>query len=221
VILDLPDMNSTFDLDCRRCPRLARFLDAVHLEEPDYFCRPVPPFGDPKARLLIVGLAPGMHGANRTGRPFTGDHAGILLYATLHKFGFATAAVSTAADDALRLVGARITNAVKCLPPANKPLPMEIKVCNDFLRAELDQSSDARVILALGGVAHAAVLRACGLASGAHRFAHAAEYALSGNRVLLDSYHCSRYNTQTRRLTAPMFEAVIGRARELAVAARP
>jgi uracil-DNA glycosylase family 4 len=221
VIGDLSDMNSTFNLECRRCPRLAAFLDAVHLEEPGYFCRPVPQFGDPKARLLIVGLAPGMHGANRTGRPFTGDHAGILLYATLHKFGFATAPVSTAADDALRLLDARITNAVKCLPPANKPLPLEIKACNDFLRAELEQSVDARVILALGGVAHAAVLRAHGLASGVHRFAHAAEHSLSGNRVLLDSYHCSRYNTQTRRLTTPMFEAVIGRARELAVAARP
>jgi uracil-DNA glycosylase family 4 len=221
VIVDLPDMNSTFNLECRRCPRLAAFLDAVHVEEPAYFCHPVPQFGDPKARLLIVGLAPGMHGANRTGRPFTGDHAGILLYASLHKFGFASSPVSTAADDGLRLLGARITNAVKCLPPANKPLPVEIKTCNDYLRAELEQSVDARVILALGGVAHAAVLRAHGLASGAHRFAHAAEHLLSGNRVLLDSYHCSRYNTQTRRLTAPMFEAVIGRARELAAAAPP
>ena len=221
MILDLPNMNSTFDLQCRRCPRLAAFLEAVRLEEPGYFCRPVPPFGDLKARLLIVGLAPGMHGANRTGRPFTGDHAGILLYATLHKFGFATGPISTEADDALKLVDARITNAVKCLPPANKPLPLEIKVCNDFLRAEIEQSVDARVILALGGVAHAAVLRACGLANAAHRFAHAAEYLLSGNRVLLDSYHCSRYNTQTRRLTTPMFEGVMGRARELALAPRP
>jgi uracil-DNA glycosylase len=221
VIVDLPEMNSTFDLECRRCPRLAAFLDAVHLEEPGYFCRPVPPFGDPKARLIIVGLAPGMHGANRTGRPFTGDHAGILLYATLHKFGFASGPVSTAADDGLTLLNARITNAVKCLPPANKPLPMEIKVCNDFLRAELEQSTEARVIMALGGVAHAAVLRACHLRSAAHRFAHAAEYPLSGNRMLLDSYHCSRYNTQTRRLTTPMFEAIVGRARELALAARP
>jgi len=214
-------MTSTFDLECRRCPRLAAFLDAVHIEQPGYFCRPVPPFGDPKARLLIVGLAPGMHGANRTGRPFTGDHAGILLYASLHKYGFASGPVSSASDDGLELLGARITNAVKCLPPANKPLPLEIKACNQYLRAELEQSTDARVILALGGVAHAAVLRACGLASGAHRFAHAAEYALSGSRVLLDSYHCSRYNTQTRRLTTPMFETVIRRARELASAARP
>jgi uracil-DNA glycosylase len=214
-------MNSAFDPSCRRCPRLAAFLDAVHLEEPGYFCRPVPAFGDPKARLLIVGLAPGMHGANRTGRPFTGDHAGILLYATLHKFGLASGPVSTAADDKLSLVGARITNSVKCLPPANKPLPLEIKACNDFLRAELEQSHSVRVILALGGVAHAAVLRACGLPSAAHRFAHAAEHSLSGGRVLLDSYHCSRYNTQTRRLTTPMFESVIGRARDLALAARP
>ncbi len=214
-------MNDAFDPDCRRCPRLAAFLDAVHLEEPDYFCRPVPPFGDPKARLLIVGLAPGLHGANRTGRPFTGDHAGILLYATLHKFGLATGPISTAADDSLKLLNTRITNSVKCLPPANKPLPLEIKACNDFLRAELKQSRSARVILALGGVAHAAVLRACDLPNSAHRFAHAAEHSLSEDRVLLDSYHCSRYNTQTRRLTTPMFEDIIGRARDLALAARP
>jgi uracil-DNA glycosylase family 4 len=213
-------MNSSFDVDCRRCPRLAAFLDAVHFEEPDYYCRPVPAFGDPKARLLIVGLAPGMHGANRTGRPFTGDHAGILLYATLHKFGLASGPISTATDDGLELIGARITNSVKCLPPENKPLPLEIKVCNDFLRAELEASSDVRVILALGGIAHAAVLRASGLRSAAHRFAHAAEHPLSEHRVLLDSYHCSRYNTQTRRLTTPMFEDVVGRARELAFPAR-
>ena len=214
-------MNNIFDLECRRCPRLAAFLDAVHLEEPDYHCRPVAPFGDPQARLLIVGLAPGMHGANRTGRPFTGDHAGILLYATLHKFGFATGPISTDTGDGLELQDARITNAVKCLPPANKPLPAEIRLCNDFLRAELEQSRSARVILALGTIAHAAVLRACELPNGAHRFAHAAEHSLGPERVLLDSYHCSRYNTQTRRLTTSMFESVIARARDLAFAARP
>jgi uracil-DNA glycosylase len=208
-------MNSTFDPACRRCPRLAAFLDVVRVKEPSYFCGPVPAFGDPEARLLIVGLAPGMHGANRTGRPFTGDHAGILLYATLHKFGLASGPISTAADDGLKLLDARITNSVKCLPPANKPLPIEIKVCNDFLRAELSQSRAVRVILALGAVAHAAVLRAYDLPAGAHRFAHAAEHPLGGDRVLLDSYHCSRYNTQTRRLTAAMFEGVIGRARDL------
>ncbi len=209
-------MNSIFDSSCRRCPRLASFLDTVRSEAPDYVCRPVPPFGDPNARLLIVGLAPGKHGANRTGRPFTGDHAGILLYATLHKYGFATAAVSTAANDSLALLDARITNAVKCLPPENKPLPIEIKTCNGFLRAELEQSPSVRAILALGAIAHEAVLRACGLRAAAHRFAHAAEHALPRQRVLLDSYHCSRYNTQTRRLTTAMFEAVVGRARDLA-----
>ncbi len=212
-------MNTCFDVTCRRCPRLAAFLDAVHLKEPGYYCRPVPPFGDPNARLLIVGLAPGMHGANRTGRPFTGDHAGILLYATLHKFGLASGPVSTAVGDGLELIAARITNSVKCLPPENKPLPIEIKACNDFLRVELEDSRDARVVLALGAIAHAAVLRASNLASGAFRFAHGAEHAISHDRVLVDSYHCSRYNTQTRRLTTPMFEAVVGRARELAFAA--
>jgi uracil-DNA glycosylase len=208
-------MNSTFDVTCRRCPRLAAFLDTVLEDEPNYHCRPVAAFGDPKARLLIVGLAPGMHGANRTGRPFTGDFAGILLYATLHKFGLASAPVSTAPDDGLQLWDTRITNAVKCLPPANKPLPLEIKVCNDFLRAELEQSREMRVILALGTVAHVAVLRAHRLKASAHRFAHAAEHTLDTGQVLLDSYHCSRYNTQTRRLTTVMFEDIIGRACEL------
>jgi uracil-DNA glycosylase len=208
-------MNSTFDPACRRCPRLAAFLDQVRQDEPGYFCGPVPPFGAADARLLIVGLAPGMHGANRTGRPFTGDHAGILLYKTLHKFGLASAPVSAGVDDGLELLDARITNSVKCLPPANKPLPVEIKMCNDFLRAELKKSRAIRVILALGAIAHAAVLRACDLPIGAHRFAHGAEHPVGDGRVLLDSYHCSRYNTQTRRLTAAMFEDIIGRARDL------
>jgi uracil-DNA glycosylase len=210
------DPRRWYDPGCRRCPRLAAFLDSVKIEHPEYFCRPVPAFGDAKARLLIVGLAPGKYGANRTGRPFTGDHAGILLYATLHKFGLASAAVSTAADDGLALLGARITNSVKCLPPENKPLPVEIKTCNDYLSSELAQSPDARVILALGGIAHDAVLRACGLRRGEYRFVHAAEHPLTGDRVLLDSYHCSRYNTQTRRLTTDMFEAVVKRAAALA-----
>lgn len=205
-------MNSIFDPNCRRCPRLASFLDLVHHQQPDYYCKPVPPFGDPDARLLIVGLAPGMHGANRTGRPFTGDHAGILLYGTLHKFGLASAPTSTAADDGLTLMDACITNSVKCLPPANKPLPLEIKACNAFLREELAQKANTRVILALGAIAHAAVIRACDLSSGQFRFGHAAEHRLSGGRVLLNSYHCSRYNTQTRRLTTSMFEAIIKRA---------
>jgi uracil-DNA glycosylase len=218
---DPPDMNSIFDINCRRCPRLASFLDTVKQAEPDYFCRPVPPFGDPLAPLLIVGLAPGMHGANRTGRPFTGDHAGILLYATLHKFGLATGPVSTEVGDGLELRNARITNSVKCLPPGNKPLPLEIKVCNDFLRAELEQSHPVRAILALGAVAHTAVLRALELPVAPYRFAHGAEHTLPRGRVMVDSYHCSRYNTNTRRLTTPMFEAVVSRARDLALASGP
>jgi uracil-DNA glycosylase family 4 len=208
-------MNPAFDPACRRCPRLAAFLDAVKLEHPSYYCLPVPPFGDPEARLIIVGLAPGKHGANRSGRPFTGDHAGILLYETLFKQGFASAPVSRSADDGLRLIDARISNAVKCLPPENKPLPLEIKTCNAYLSAELQQSPQARVILALGAIAHLAVLRTRGLAAAQFKFAHGAEHAIGEGRVLLNSYHCSRYNTQTRRLTTPMFEAVVKRARNL------
>ena len=211
----MPTMNSVYDPDCSRCPRLASFLDQVRQAESGYFCKPVPAFGDPRARLLIVGLAPGRHGANRTGRPFTGDHAGILLYETLHRFGFASAPVSVGVLDGLELRGARITNAVKCLPPQNKPLPAEIAACNDFLRAELAASPDVRVILALGTVAHAAVLRASALKGGDMRFAHGAMHRL-GERVLLDSYHCSRYNTQTRRLTREMFEGVVAHAARLA-----
>jgi uracil-DNA glycosylase family 4 len=210
-------MNPIFDIDCRRCPRLAAFLDAVKLEEPSYYCRPVPRFGDPKARLVLVGLAPGMHGANRTGRPFTGDHAGILLYATLYKFGLASAPTSVAADDGLELKDARITNSVKCLPPANKPLPSEINECNAYLQAEIATSPEARVFLALGAIAHAAVLRAYRLRLAQFPFAHAAEHPLGDGRVLVDSYHCSRYNTQTRRLTTDMFEAIVKRAKDLAI----
>ena len=208
-------MNRSYDPECRLCPRLAAFLVDVRREEPGYFCKPVPAFGDPAARFLIVGLAPGKHGANRSGRPFTGDFAGILLYATLHKFGFASLPTSTAVDDGLRLIDARITNAVKCLPPGNKPLPAEIKTCNGFLHEELASSPQLRVILALGTIAHAAVLRALGKAQKSFAFAHGAVHPLDGGRILLDSYHCSRYNTQTRRLTAGMFESVVGRAREL------
>jgi uracil-DNA glycosylase family 4 len=213
-------MNRVFDADCRRCPRLAAFLDAMRIAEPDYNNLPVGPFGDPKARLLIVGLAPGMHGANRSGRPFTGDHAGILLYATLYKLGLASAPVATSVDDGLKLIDARITNAVKCLPPANKPLPVEIKECNSYLRAELEASLDVRAILALGTIAHGAVLRALGFAPAQYSFAHGAEHQLDRGRVLLDSYHCSRYNTQTRRLTTEMFEAVMQRGRDVALAPR-
>jgi uracil-DNA glycosylase family 4 len=149
-----------FDPDCRLCPRLAGFLDAVGSDYPDYHARPVPPFGDPQARLLIVGLAPGLHGANATGRPFTGDHAGIILYETLHRFGFASRPESVAADDGLMLHGCRITNAVKCLPPQNKPTGPEVRECNGFLAAELASLPGDAVVLALGKIAHDAVLSA-------------------------------------------------------------
>jgi uracil-DNA glycosylase family 4 len=205
-----------FDPACRRCPRLATFLDEGRARHPDYHCAPVAPFGDARPRLLIVGLAPGFHGANATGRPFTGDYAGVLLYETLYAFGWASAPVSVSRDDGLALRGCRITNAVKCVPPANKPTPAEIATCNDFLRAELDALDPATVLLALGAIAHAAVLRSRGLRAAAYRFSHAAEHRLPDGRRLIDSYHCSRYNTQTRRLTPEMFRAVVGRASELA-----
>ena len=207
-----------FDAGCSRCARLSDFLAQVRAEHPDYYARPVPPFGDPQARLLIVGLAPGMHGANRTGRPFTGDFAGILLYRTLYEFGFATQPESTSADDALMLKRCRITNAVKCLPPQNKPVGAEIKSCNPFLRAELATVPGGGLVLALGKIAHDAVLRSRAAPLARHRFAHGAEHAL-GDLTLLDSYHCSRYNTQTRRLTEAMFRDIVRRAREFIDAA--
>ena len=204
-------------LRCTECPRLAGFLTEVRSREPDYHARPVLPFGDPQARLLIVGLAPGMHGANRTGRPFTGDFAGILLYETLHAFGFGSKPVSLAAEDDLRLVDCRITNAVKCLPPENKPEPAEIRTCNRYLADELRAAPELRVILALGLVAHKAVLMALGLRQSALAFGHGVRHVLpphelapsgAGGRILIDSYHCSRYNTQTRRLTSDAFQDV-------------
>jgi uracil-DNA glycosylase family 4 len=216
-------MSDSFSLDCRDCPRLAGFLDQVRRDHPSYHARPVPVFGDAAAELLIVGLAPGMHGANRSGRPFTGDHAGILLYRTLHEFGFASQPISERADDALVLANCRISNAVKCLPPQNKPQPEEIRCCNRYLAAELRQSPP-RVILALGSVAHQAVLMACGLKRASCKFGHHARHDLprmpgspKGIR-LYDSYHCSRYNTQTKRLTGAMFQAIF---RDIVAELRP
>ena len=205
-----------YDPDCRRCPRLAAFRDEVKDRHPDYWCRPVPAFGDPAPRIVLVGLAPGLHGANRTGRPFTGDYAGILLYETLFALGLASQPQSVAADDPLRLAGLRISNAVKCLPPANKPNPDEIARCNAFLKAELRVLSSVRVLVALGRIAHDAALDALGIRRAAARFGHGAEHRLDDGRWLLDSYHCSRYNTNTRRLTPEMFRAVLARAVELA-----
>jgi uracil-DNA glycosylase family 4 len=209
-----------FDPGCRRCERLASFLEDGRARYPGYHCAPVAPFGDPSPRLLIVGLAPGFHGANATGRPFTGDYAGVLLYETLHHFGWASAPVSVSRDDGLRLTGCRITNAVKCVPPENKPTPAEIKTCNAYLAAELAALDEAVVILALGSIAHQAVLRTQGLRVSSYAFGHGAEHVLPDGRHLFDSYHCSRYNTQTRRLTSEMFRAVVGRASERARAAQ-
>ncbi len=207
--------GEAFDPDCRLCPRLADFLDAVRRRHPQYHCRPVAPFGSARHRLLVVGLAPGLHGANRTGRPFTGDHAGILLYRTLHAHGFASRPESVSSDDGLRLVDCRISNAVKCLPPGNKPLPAEIRCCNVYLERELAALPKGAVVVALGGIAHAAVLRASGLKPAGRAFAHGALHALAADRRLLDSYHCSRLNTNTGRLTPAMFDHIIARARHL------
>lgn len=202
-----------FDVNCRACSRLAEFHDANREALPEHFNGPVPPFGDAQAEFLIVGLAPGLHGANRTGRPFTGDFCGDLLYSTLHQFGFANKAVSSAVGDGFELLNARVSNAVKCVPPQNKPLPAEIKTCNVFFQRELEQYKP-KVLLALGLVAHQAVLKALNLKLSAYKFAHGAEHNL-GEFTLIDSYHVSRYNTQTGRLTAPMFEAVVGRVHSL------
>lgn len=206
--------SPSFDLKCTQCPRLADFLKEVRASHPDYYARPVPAFGDPDARLLIVGLAPGYHGANASGRPFTGDHAGILLYQTLYDCGFSTAPKSTSADDDLQLLNCRITNAVKCLPPQNKPIGSEINTCNQFLENELEALSESSVIMALGSIAHKAVIKASGLKQKDFKFAHAAAHKLP-EHTLLDSYHCSRYNTQTRRLTDKMFKAVFQQAKDL------
>jgi uracil-DNA glycosylase family 4 len=203
---------TSFNQRCRDCPRLADFLDEVKAQRPDYFAAPVPAFGDADPKLLIVGLAPGMHGANRTGRPFTGDYAGILLYQTLFDLGMASSPVSEHADDALQLQGVRITNAVKCLPPQNRPETSEIKQCNPYLKVEIDALPAACNLLALGKIAHDAVARAYNLKLSALKFAHAAEHLLPDGRKLFDSYHCSRYNTQTRRLTEKMFREVLGQA---------
>ncbi len=197
--------------DCDLCPRLAMFLGEQRQAHPDWFNAPVPPFGDPHARIAIIGLAPGLRGANRTGRPFTGDFAGDLLYGTMIHLGLAKGHYDARPDDGLTLHDAVIINAVRCVPPQNKPTPIEIRTCNRFLRCEFEHRAELRVILALGRVAHDAVLMAHGLVRARHRFAHGARHELPKGRVLYDSYHCSRYNTQTGRLTAEMFLEVMTR----------
>ena len=209
----VPLASPAYDPGCRRCPRLAAFLDEVKAEHPSYWCKPVPPFGDAAARLVIVGLAPGMHGANATGRPFTGDFAGILLYATLHEYGYASSPHSRTQHDPMTLADCRITNAVKCLPPQNKPTPAEVKTCNTYLAADLAHVPAGGAILALGRIAHDATLKALGRTPSALAFGHGQRHLLDRGIALFDSYHCSRYNTNTRRLTPAMFHSVFDAVR--------
>jgi uracil-DNA glycosylase family 4 len=200
------------DRDCPLCKRLVEFRLSARAKFPDWHNAPVLPFGPDDARLLIVGLAPGLQGANRTGRPFTGDYAGNLLYATLKEFGLARGEYEQRPDDTLQLVNCRISNAVKCVPPENKPTPEEIRICNRFLAEEMASLPKLKVMLALGSIAHDAVLVAMGQRKNAAKFAHGARHALPRGLVLFDSYHCSRYNTNTGRLTTGMFRDVVGKA---------
>ena len=201
--------------DCPLCPRLVRFREECRDEHPSWWNAPVPAFGDADAWLAIVGLAPGKHGANRTGRPFTGDYAGELLYATLLKFGLAEGEYRADPADGLRLIGAVILNAVKCLPPANKPEPREIATCRHYFEAGLGTLPNVRVVVALGQIAHVAAARALGLPPASTKFGHGAEAVAPDGRMLLSSYHCSRYNQNTGRLDQGMFESVFERALDL------
>src|SRR5437868_13810343 len=209
----VPDVEAP--RDCPLCPRLVDLRLKLRAEHPDWWNAPVPAMGDPEAWLAIVGLAPGMWGANRTGRPFTGDHAGHLFFATLLKFGLATGTYREDPDDSLRLHGVAILNSVKCLPPQNKPLPAEVATCRRYYQAALPLLPRVRIMVALGRIAHDNALKTAGLRLADYPFAHCAEHMLPNGRVLLDSYHCSRYNQNTGRLTPAMFEAVFARALEL------
>ncbi len=200
--------------DCPVCTRLVDFRLANRTREPRWHNGPVPSFGGDDARLLIVGLAPGLKGANRTGRPFTGDFAGDLLYATLKKFGWATGEYGREPDDGLQLVDCRITNAVRCVPPENKPTPLEISACRPFLVEEIANLPKLRAILALGSIAHGSVLRTLGERLAQHPFRHGAIHTMKNGLLLADSYHCSRYNTNTGKLTEAMFEAVFAGLRK-------
>ena len=201
--------------DCPLCPRLVAFREELRVEYPDWWNAPVPNFGDPDAWLAIVGLAPGKHGANRTGRPFTGDHAGVLLYQTLQKFGLAEGTYEERPDDSLRLRGVTIVNSVKCLPPQNKPTPLEIATCRSFYTLSLAALPKVRVLVALGQIAHGSAVKTAGGKLSQFKFGHLAEHRLPDGRILIDSYHCSRYNQNTGRLTTEMFEQVFARALNL------
>ena len=204
--------NTDPDRDCPLCPRLVAFREQARARNPDWFNAPVPSFGDPNGRLLIVGLAPGMQGANRTGRPFTGDYAGDLLYATLLQYGFAKGVYQARPDDGFTLVDCRIGNAVHCVPPQNKPLPIEINTCRQFLASKVATMPNLRALVVLGRVAHESTLKVLGLRAGAAPFSHGAVHR-AGALTLYDSYHCSRYNTNTRVLTPEMFRSVFARVR--------
>ncbi len=206
----LPDAESP--RDCALCPRLVDYRHACRAEFPNWHNAPVPAFGDPDAWLAIVGLAPGKHGANRTGRPFTGDAAGPLLFETLAKFGLSEGVFAGRVDDGVTLKGAIIVNAVRCLPPENKPTPAEIHSCRPFLEAQLAALPNLRVVVALGAIAHQSAVKVLGGRLPKARFAHLAEHRMPGGPVLIDSYHCSQYNQNTGRLTQEMFEAVFERA---------
>jgi uracil-DNA glycosylase len=211
-LLAAAPLRSEPERNCPLCPRLKGFREAARVREPEWFNSPVPSFGDPDARLLIVGLAPGLQGANRTGRPFTGDYAGDLLYATLLEYGFAKGQYLARPDDGLALVDCRIGNAVHCVPPQNKPLPAEINSCRPFLIATIETMPRLRAIVALGRVAHESTLKALGVRAVAAPFAHGAIHR-AGTVKLYDSYHCSRYNTNTRVLTTEMFRSVFAKVR--------
>ena len=206
--IDSPLPGTEPPRDCPRCPRLVALRRECQAEHPDWWNAPVHAFGDPGAWLAFAGLAPGKHGANRTGRPFTGDYAGDLRFATLAEFGLSRGRYDARIDDGLTLDGAIIVNSVKCLPPQNKPIPAEIANCRPFFEAQMAALPEVRVIIALGRIAHDAALRAFGERLAVHPFAHGAVHALPGGRHLVDSYHCSRYNTNTGRLTADMFRDV-------------
>ena len=200
--------NPVFDVNCTACPRLSDFLQEIRDQYSQYHARPVPAFGVKKPKLLIVGLAPGLHGANATGRPFTGDHAGIILYEMLYKYGFSNKAISTDLNDGLALKHCRITNAVKCLPPGNKPIGEEVNSCNRYLVEELKTIDKKAMILSLGLVSHKAVIKALGLKQSKYPFIHGKIHRLDDGRAIIDSYHCSRYNTNTKRLTEEMFSEI-------------
>jgi len=214
----MPRSSGAPGRNCQRCPRLVGLREDWRRREPDWFNAPVDSFGPSDARLLIVGLAPGLRGANRTGRPFTGDYAGDLLYATLNEFGFARGVYQARPDDGLELLDCRITNAVRCVPPDNKPLPVEIAACRDFLAATFNEMAKLRAVVALGRVAHDTVLAAAASRRSAFPFAHGAAHAING-LTLFDSYHCSRYNTNTGVLTPQMFRQVFAKVRAMLDAA--